>query len=304
MRQINRDLWAVTLALPPRSRIEYKVAAVTGGHEELRPDPLNPRTASDPFGFNSVVNGPGYAVPEWVDPTAPHGSLYTSRVRSPSFHAIREVTTYLPIGYPEAAPYPLVVVHDGGDFRRHADLVASLDGLISRRLIPPLIAVMTDPVNRLDEYGDDPGHADHVDAVIRHVSRRHRVATDPRRWILLGASLGGVASLSTAMRLGHDFGGLVLLSGSFVTARDDQKGRGAQFDRIVEFTRRVLEAPGSVPKRIAMACGAYENLAVDNRMMAEALGHHSEVIYEEAPDGHHWHNWRDRLGKALAHVLA
>jgi enterochelin esterase-like enzyme len=303
MGEVADGVWAVTLDLPERSRVEYKVAVTVEGHEDLRPDPLNPSTAPDPFGFNSVVSGPGYAIPEWVDPDAPHGSLAVSTVRSPGFHAMRRVTAHLPHRYPADAPYPLLVVHDGSDFIRFANLVESLEGLAARRLIRPVVAVMTDPGDRLGEYGDDARHAEHVDAVLRHAVRRYRIDHDPASWFLLGASLGGVAALSAARRLDVPLGGLVLLSGSFVPKRDESRGRGSQFDGVIGFTQSVLGDPGTLPPRIAMACGAYENLSVDNRLMAERLATRSDVVYEEAPDGHHWHNWRDRLGNALSHVL-
>ena len=29
----------------------------------------------------------------------------------------------------------------------------------------------------------------------------------------------------------------------------------------------------------------------------------AELVAEQHPDGHHWHNWRDRLGAALAHTV-
>ncbi|HEY1088922.1 MAG TPA: hypothetical protein VGE37_14560, partial [Archangium sp.] len=68
----DTDLWYLTLDIPPKSRVEYKLEVVRNGNGHWMEDPLNPHRATDPFGANSVVHGEGYTVPEWtqVDPDA------------------------------------------------------------------------------------------------------------------------------------------------------------------------------------------------------------------------------------------
>ena len=53
-------LWAITIELPERSRIEYKFEVVRDGEHELVLDPLNDVLAHDPFGANSVCQGYRY----------------------------------------------------------------------------------------------------------------------------------------------------------------------------------------------------------------------------------------------------
>jgi len=60
------DLWALVVELPEDSRIEYKFDVVKDGHGEWITDPLNPLTAEDPFGANSVCEAFGYERPEWT----------------------------------------------------------------------------------------------------------------------------------------------------------------------------------------------------------------------------------------------
>ena len=55
-----------------------------------------------------------------------------------------------------------------------------------------------------------------------------------------------------------------------------------------------------VATRAYVSCGAYEGLAEDVRAFVPALGATgTDVRYEQVADGHHWTNWRNRLGAAL-----
>ena len=62
------DLWYVVLDVPRDSRVEYKIEVIHGDHVESIQDPLNPHTARDPFGANSVLQTDGYARPTWTIP--------------------------------------------------------------------------------------------------------------------------------------------------------------------------------------------------------------------------------------------
>ena len=76
-RAPGTDLWYLYLELPPGSRIEYKFDVVRDGVNEWITDPLNPVTAEDPFGRNSVCRAHGYERPDWTlpDSGARQGSL-------------------------------------------------------------------------------------------------------------------------------------------------------------------------------------------------------------------------------------
>jgi enterochelin esterase family protein len=302
MRKVAAGLHEVTVRLPNRCRVEYKLVAHTGEmtHEHL--DPANPRRATDPFGANSVAFGPGYATPWWAKPSAtPGGEVRRGYVASRADGHRRLVHWYHP-----PAPgrrMPLLVVHDGSDFVDHAGIVGVLDNLIVAGAIPPLVAALVDAKDRLAEYVDDVRHAEFVAEVVASGVRRHGADPDPDNHVYMGASLGGVAALAAAWR-GASIGGLVLLSGSFVTALGGPMQRGPQFSPVIDFMKRFTVDSGRPADRIYQACGEYEGLVPDNRVFTpvlEATG--AEVVYEEAPDGHHWHNWRDRLGAALIHTL-
>src|SRR5262245_12901183 len=87
------DTWALRIELPAGSRIEYKLEVENDGRAEWLLDPLNPVTASDPFGANSVCQGYGYVRPDWTiaDPVAPGGTVDELSVHSKQFDETRGV---------------------------------------------------------------------------------------------------------------------------------------------------------------------------------------------------------------------
>ena len=64
----DTDLWWLTLALPDHARIEYRIRVVRNRRSRHVLDPFNPERATNPFGENSIVAGPGYVRPAWTLP--------------------------------------------------------------------------------------------------------------------------------------------------------------------------------------------------------------------------------------------
>jgi len=155
------DLWTLEVDLPERSRVEYKIEKVVDGRTEWIMDPLNPRQARDPFGANSVCHGAGYETPDWTlpDPEARSGEIRETRIDSRALGGARTVLVYLPARFRLRRRYPLLVVHDGGDYLRYASFVTVLDNLIHRLEVPPLVAALIQSPDRLREYADDRRHA-------------------------------------------------------------------------------------------------------------------------------------------------
>ena len=304
-RHLGTDLWSLTIDLPLRSRIEYKIALRVDGRRRLILDPLNPRRARDPFGSNSVVTGPLYVRPEWSlpQPGVEPGTTITFEVESKAFGGTRQAQLYLPSAT-STDPLPLLVAHDGSEYAEYAALTVVLDNLIAAGDLPPLACVLSDPHDRVVEYTADDRHADHlVEELIPSVAEQ--VAIDSSQLIALGASLGGVAALHVAHRHPGTFSGLVLQSGSFVTALGGRHRRGAVFGPVVEFMERWTNDPGPLPPRIHISCGRFDGLVAENRAMAGRLASGGAVVgIEEVPDGHNWENWRDRLRAGLLHVTA
>ena len=304
VRVPDTDLWRCQLAIPRSSRVEYKLEVVRDGRGEWMRDPLNPHFARDPFGANSVCQGAGYTRPEWTHPDseARPGALETITFVNTPWDDERRVDLYLPARFRRSRRYPLLIVHDGGDYLRFAELKTVLDNLIHRGEVAPLIAAMTYPRDRMTEYPDDPSHSEFiVDHVVPELERRLPLYGDRRSRCLMGASFGGVASLSVAWRNPGMFGRLLLQSGSFAFTDIGENKRGPAFEPVVRFVNAFRSAPGDFAQKVYLSVGQFESLIYENRSMypfLQDLG--VDVKYTEARDGHNWENWRDRLREGLS----
>ncbi len=304
----NTDLWYITLEVPPRSRVEYKLEVRANGVGRWIEDPLNPNRARDPFGANSVLQGEGYSVPEWTrpDPTARSGRLEPFAFESEALGGVRRGQIYLPARFRRTHLYPLLVVHDGSDYVKYAAMKSVLDNLIHHLEIPDLIAVFTDSPDRLREYANNEAHAKYItEELVPDLERRFPLIAKPQSRCLMGASFGGVASLSTAWRYPGFWGRLLLQSGSFAfTDIGRRNRRGPLFDKVVEFVNEYREKPTAVSERVFVSCGVYESLIYENRSLAPLLDSTGmQVRFVEARDGHNWENWRDRLREGLSWLM-
>lgn len=298
------DLWHFTMELPERSRVEYKIERVRGDNHKWIMDPLNPHHARDPYGANSVCFGTGYETPDWAmeSTEARPGSIESHSLKSAVFNDHRELNVYLPARFRRRRRYPLLVVHDGGDYLRFAALKTVLDNLIHRLEIAPMIVALIDSPARLTEYGADPRHGDFVvQEVVPMIEQLYPVVRRPDARALMGASFGAVATLATAWQHPGTFGGLLLQSGSFAFSDIGEHGRGPAFDPVAAFVNRFRAEPRRPADRVFVSCGTYESLIYENRSIVPVLQKtQMDLRYVEARDGHNWENWRDRLREGLS----
>ncbi len=309
MRRVpGTDLWYVIIEMPEASRIEYQLEVCRDGRTDCRNDPLNPKLSYSPVGNSSVCFGPGYVTPDWTvpDPEAPPGQLDDLVLRSDALGSDYAVTLYRPAGCCPTGNYRLLVVHDGGDFLRYAAAQTVLDNLIHRKQMAETVVAFLHPKDRLTEYTNSPEHARFVTReLLPLLENDFPLAGEPSTRCLLGSSFGAIASLSMARRYPGTYGSLVLMSGSFVSTTDGAPhGGGPAFDPVVEFVNDYRKQPTKVADRLFVSCGAFEPLIVRQRPMLETFRSVGmRVRYVEAPDGHTWVNWRDRLCDALSWTM-
>ncbi len=303
-RIAGTNLWYHTLEIPPQSRVEYKLEVIQDGNRQWIRDPLNPNLAHDPFGANSVCHGKGYERPAWTehDPDARQGTIKEMVFTETALGGPRRVSVYLPARFRETRRYPLLIVHDGGDYVRYASLQTVLDNLIHNLEVAPLVVALTHPVDRLAEYPNHAGHATFIaKQLLPAMQDKFPIYETAASRCLMGASFGGVAALATAWRYPGTFGRLLLQSGSFAFTDIGESKRGPAFTEVVKFINAFRDAPGKPSEKVFVSCGTYESLIYENRTMVPVLqGTGMEVRYEEARDGHNWENWRDRLRSGLS----
>ena len=302
------DLWYAVLELPEGSRVEYQLEVVRGGQRSRFNDPLNPRVARSPVGDSSVCYAYGHVIPDWTvpDPEARPGSLVDMVVPSRALRRDARVTLYLPARFRRSASYPLLIVHDGGDYLGFADAKTVLDNLIHRLDVAEIVAAFIYPGDRLAEYANSAAHARYLTAeLLPRLETELPLVGRPAGRCLMGSSFGGVASLATAYRYPEVYGSLLLQSGSFVfTDIGNNHGGGPVFEPVVRFINRYRAAPRRVADRMFVSCGVYEPLIIPNRSMVPVFeGAGMTVRYVEARDGHGWEDWRDRLRAGLSWIF-
>lgn len=295
------DRWRLRLDLPSTARIEYRIDVERQGHHESILDPMNPQIATNPFGRNSVLTGPDYALPAWISRTpANPGSCAELRVMSRILGGRRSIQLYRPFGLVDDDAAPLLVVFDGSDYADHADLIRCFDVLIADGAVPPFRAVLSNPRERHDEYIGSSSHAACIlSEVIPYVERR--VAA--QGLATMGASLGAVAAWTTAVEAPGAVLGIVMHSGTLVRS-DHSELDDRMIASITDFVDQALADPLPPEVAVFQSCGRYESLIDWNRQVSSELGAgRTRYRYVETWTGHDWGAWRDQIAPGLRLVL-
>lgn len=299
------DAFYLPVELPLTARVEYKYEVVRGEQHRLMRDPLNPRQAFDPFGSNSVCPMPGYTEPVWTrpNPKARHGHVEKLEIKSKAWGDTRQVDVYLPNEYKPHKSYPLLICHDGDDYRKYAGARKILDNLIHGHEVAPLVVAFTSGSRmRNVEYGANPKQAEFlVEEVLPAITSRWHITEDPDQRGLMGASFGAVSTLHTAWTYPGVFNRLLLQSGSFKFTDVGKKDDGPLWAPVYQFVNTFRSDPSRIKARMFVSCGTFESLIYYNRSLLPLLRDAGlQVRYVESQDGHNWINWRDRLRDGLS----
>ena len=225
-------------------------------------------------------------------------------------HNSRRVYVYLPPNYEQAetSRYPVMYVHDGGEYLTRARLATVLDNLIQSGDIPPLMAVMLDPVDRLREYWANDDYARFLEEeVIPHIDSHYRTIAHRDARGTMGASMGGLISTYLGLAYPHLFSKVGGQSSALFLLDSSQ---GADLRRRFSIPRsQRVEAkrlPSLVSKLRAPVAfyfdvGKYEPQFIPAHHqlvpLLEAKG--CPCVFQELVGGHNWTNWRAHLKDLL-----
>jgi enterochelin esterase-like enzyme len=297
------DDWTLRMPAPALARFEYALAVqrADGSHEHWT-DPANPLRAPGAFGEKSVVELPGYAAPAWLGAERAPGSVDALTVASSALGAEVQVAIWRPDDARDDEPLGLLVAHDGPELDQLARLSDYAAAHIASGALPRHRVALVAPGDRDQWYSASalyartlatrvlPAIADTV-AVLRPVGA--------------GVSLGALAMLHAQRRFPDAFAGLFLQSGSFFMPRFDAQESGfVRYRRIVRFVRATLREQPRATVPVAMTCGALEENADNNRVMARALAAQGyPVSLHEGRDLHNYTAWRDEWAPHLTRLL-
>ncbi|MFN2582525.1 MAG: alpha/beta hydrolase [Candidatus Dormibacteria bacterium] len=255
----------------------------------------------------SVLEASGYVTPDWAihRPEVAQGTINELRLQSRALRREVHFSVYAPARADETRRYPLLVAHDGGELLEYSSFGVVLDNLMHRGMMADSFVALLHPKDRMREYAANAAHARFVNTeLLPNLEQTLPLRRHPDARVLLGASLGAVASLDTAVRAPGYWGGLLLESGSFRDNIGGWSGAPAAIQRTSRFVRSLLRRRRPAARRIFQTYGMFEPLVEANREFSRVLrGMSDELHVFEALDGHSWTNWRDRMADGLGWLL-
>ncbi len=289
---------SVTLEFGLRAHVEYAFLDQSG---KRIADPDNANGANHPWykEYRSVSLA-DYEPPLEPDAAAPPGRTESLSWESARLSGTRRAYVHLPHGYDGAETYPVFYVQDGVAFRRTGRLGMLHDTLVWQGRISPAVLVFLEPQSRTLEYFFNPQYPEYLLLeVLPRIEDQFAVSKNREARGLWGASLGGLASLWTAMQHSQTFGRVVAQSAAIQGQPGQAYRRGA-----AEWLLEQYRATPALPLELSLDCGQLEWLLGANRRFAGMLadkGYRHQ--YFEHPSGHNWVSWRSGMAAHLEWLL-
>jgi enterochelin esterase-like enzyme len=291
---VSSSAW--TFDLPDDAYFEYAFLDADGA---MKPDPNNPIKAENPwFPNSSALLGPNYKADTYANPTIKaEGRVLRPRLDSNHLQQTRRMIIYTPKSFEHQA-LPVIYVQDGVAYYRVARLAEVLEQLLQETKVRPAHLVFIEPIDRLADYRFNANYRAFITDELVPLIDRELQTTAER--VAMGASLGGLVSVTLALEHPDHFQTVVTQSGAFLgspTELDFYKGTSS-------WVLETLQQRERLPLRWHGEVGTIEWLTDINRKVHEVLEHKGyDHMYAERNAGHNWVNWRNGLANALAFAL-
>lgn len=258
----------------------------------------------------SYFEGPRAPAEPWLaEPSsAPRGNLETIDFESRALGNTRKISIYVPAGYrPRGPGYPFVLLFDREPYLRSAPTVRILDYLIAQGSVPPTVAILVSPIDEAHRGEELRPNARFesfiVDELMPAMRKRLSLSRDPRRAVIAGSSLGGLASASIARSHPNVFGNVLSMSGSYWWfPKVDESNGDASAEEGSGWLPRKYAASPRLPLRfyVCVGLGEGQGMLAPNRLFRDVLTAAGYPLrYEEFHGDHSYLNWRDSLASGL-----
>lgn len=287
----------------PPEDFDQLLQYIHGGAGVARPDPDNPdrlvypvdpQSPGEPF-VQSVLRMP-HSVPEPFLGAPLLGELTEHRVHSSTSGHERRVWVHQSVGVePEGPPPVLMLVFDGGVYAHLMHTPEQVDALVAAGQFPPAVTLYchyVDDASRNQELACRDDFASFVVDELLPWARAHwRFTDDPRRTVVAGSSMGGLASAWMALRHPHVFGNVIAQSPSFWWHPQHPEHRNFM---ATEWAER-----GPRDATVYVEMGDFEDSADANDFVAAAGRRGTRVVLERFCGGHDFVAWRATFARAL-----
>ncbi|MBK8137731.1 MAG: esterase family protein [Chloroflexi bacterium] len=303
LQQIADGVWTYQTTLPADAYIEYVFTTDPDDEDKRVLDPFNRRQVSNGLNRNnnyfSMPSRSANLMVEFMSNTA-QGSVTRHAIYHPFLLSgeRRDIWLYQP---PTDAPAPLLVVFDGKDYLRRANITQILANLMAMGRIKPVALALVDNAraHRYLEYNASDTVLAQITELVMPLAYNNLNLIDhdanPGSWAVLGASMGGLMALYAGLRLPHIFGKVICQSGAFQLDLTDHRP-------VIEQLVNVLPRPGL---KVWQDVGTLEFLRDQNQRMNALLGSKGyDVTYREFNAGHNWTAWRDMLPAAFTTLFS
>lgn len=260
-------------------------------------DPLNPGTFID----DPAPYGSGISTSVIVGPTAtPHPYLYDIKqadvlqgkvdsfsIASKIMNEDRPIWIYTPADFKPGnkQKYPFLVQTDGETFVKIFPQNITLDNLIAKKEIPPVIAVFIGQETPQGKTrGRDLAHYQPFeDFVVKEllpwIKEHYPITEDPSKTIISGSSLGGLFATCMAFKHSDIFGNVLSLSGAVYGSP-----KGEEENWII----RQYAHSKKLPVKFYLSSGLLETfILVPNRHFRDVLEAKNYTIYYREFNGTH-----------------
>jgi enterochelin esterase-like enzyme len=202
----------------------------------------------------------------------------------------RTVQVYIPVGYVDNTPAPVMVVQDGTQYGN--EVMNVMDNLIAAKKIPMMLGVLINP------GADRSGEYDTVSDVYYHfvseevlpkveMDYKIKITTDPQGRGAMGGSSGAPAAMGLAWF--GDFTRLLTYSGTFVNLKSSTMyphGAWEYGENLIPKSDlrplRIFLEVGSMDNGANETAASFRNWALGNMNLAAALkakGYHYRFVY-------------------------
>ncbi|MFW2829922.1 alpha/beta hydrolase-fold protein [Sphingomonas sp. ID0503] len=296
-----------TVVVPAGTRMSYrflvdpKSSGWTDTEAASRRDPLNPHFwLQGDWEEASTLDLPDAPPLPYRDPRAdvPHGKVTSAVLSSKALASARTVRLYMPPG--SARPRWLLIAFDGEGYLTRHKLPVVLDAMIADRVIPPIAALFVNSADRMKELMCLPANAAMVADELLPWAAKHGADIPPKRRILTGVSLGGLASACAVLDRPERFGGVIAQSGSFWW--NAGAGTNGVSARIADTPKQDVRWHLSAGQ---MEGGAPIGILENSRILRDALAAKGyRVSLNELAGGHDWYSWSADFPDALRSMIA
>ncbi|MGD9544278.1 MAG: enterochelin esterase [Methylocystis sp.] len=216
-----------------------------------------------------------------------------------------------------ARELPLVLLLDGQYWAEAMPIFSALDNDTQAGLLPPCVYVLIDSLDadmRMRELACDDAFLEAVQhELLPLVARVAPCVRDPRRTVIAGQSLGGLAALFAGLRAPERFGCVLAQSGSFWWPGDYARdGSRPQLPLPPDDTPDIIASlienseSSSSPLRVFLEAGSFEKVIrpAGDRIHLALTGAGHDVRCRIYTGGHDPLCWRGGLLDGLSFLLA